>query len=106
MEDLGAASDYLSLYAFEDGLNEADAVFDQAINWLVHLHRIPIDSSADVGCDKLRELNHAHMFVIPLLGDSMDLDSVCKGLQRGSDFVRDDEKIACRHQCIREAVSF
>ena len=95
MEDLGAASDYLSLYRAGDRPDETAAVFDQAINWLAHLHCVPIDPAAKtgVGCDKLRELNHAHMFVIPLQGDSMDLDSVCEGLQSESDFVRDDDNL-------------
>jgi len=95
MEDLGAASDYLSLY--ESGVDpaETDAVFEHAINWLVHLHQVPVDRSAnaDVGCDKLRELNHSHLFVIPFEPASVDLDSVCVGLQRESDVIREDDNL-------------
>ena len=95
MEDLGAASDYLSLYSSSSDPNEIDTVFDRAIGWLALLHQIPVDSLADavVGCSKLRDLNHAHMFVIPLQTDSIDLDSVCEGLQRESNFVREDDEL-------------
>ena len=95
MEDLGAAMDYLSLYEVNDDLEESNAVFEQAIHWLSHLHQVPLNLSdgACVGCDKLKDLNHAHMFVIPLQSDSIDLDSVCQGLQHESNFIREDHEL-------------
>lgn len=95
MEDLGSASDFMSLYASSEDPVETSAVFDQAINWLARLHRVPINSSAgsEVGCDKLRELNHAHLFVIPFQPEAVDLDSVCVGLQSESNFIREDDKL-------------
>lgn len=95
MEDLGAASDYSILYSLKMDADTTTAVFEQATDWLSRLHQVPIESTSDsvVGCDRLRKLNHAHMFAIPLQSDAGDFDSVCEGLQAESDFIRQDKPL-------------
>ena len=94
LEDLGQASDYASLYSSDVSSAEVDEVFQQAIDWVALLHRCPIDPTDSVGCKPLRELNHQHMFSIPLLDPpAMDLDSVCEGLTAASRDLCADAKV-------------
>ena len=95
MEDLGAASDYSSLYTSENGLAESSPVFEKAIAWLSQLHQTVVKKTNDstVGCYELRELNHAHIFTIPMQAGAVDLNSICDGLQSNSDFILGDEQL-------------
>lgn len=94
LEDLGSASDYSSLYEYGDTKGSRDAVFDQATNWLAQLHQNRPVTGEKVGSDKLRELNHEHMFSIPLSDPpAIELDSVCRGLEKASKSLRTDDRL-------------
>ena len=81
LEDLGMASDYASLYRSDVASADVDEVFEHALGWVGLLHRCPIDRVESVGCKPLRELNHQHIFSIPLLDPpASDLEQVCAGL--------------------------
>jgi 5-methylthioribose kinase len=92
MEDLGDASDYSSLYNTRDF---ESLPLREATEWLAHLHRVPLaDDAQQVGNQKLRELNHAHMFVIPLQSPSaIPLDDVCDGLENLAVDLKNHKKI-------------
>ena len=88
LEDLGAASDYSDLYREQD---PSQLPMKEAIEWLVQLHSISIPASeqASVGNFELRELNHAHIFQIPLQDPSaIPLDRVCEGLESLAQSIR------------------
>ena len=94
LEDLGQASDYASLYSSAADSAEVDKVFEQAINWVALLHRYPIDPTESVGCKPLRELNHQHIFSIPLMDPpATDLNQVCEGLTAVSRELCADAKV-------------
>lgn len=98
LEDLGAAADYSSLYgsAHEE---TRDQVFEQAAKWMAQLHQLEVRSGDTVGCDSLRELNHAHIFSIPFSNPpAIDLNAVCPGLEEASEPIRSNSKL-------REAVN-
>jgi 5-methylthioribose kinase len=93
MEDLGKASDYSDLYS--DRSPEAMPL-EPSLTWLVQLHSIPVDASQpdEVGNRVLRELNHAHIFQIPLQSPSaIPLDQICDGLEHLASDVRSDTTI-------------
>ena len=94
LEDLGQASDYASLYRSDVTSAEVDEVFEQAISWVALLHRCPINSTETIGCKPLRELNHQHIFSIPLLDPpATDLELVCEGLTAASRDLCADAKV-------------
>jgi len=95
LQDLGAATDYMSLYGSEEGSPGVNTVFEQAIGWLVHLHDIVIEPSeaSEIRCRKLIELNHAHQYVIPFQSAAVDLDAICLGFMSESNFIRNDEEL-------------
>lgn len=85
MEDLGAASDYSTLYQAERDASEVDSVFLQAIDWVTRLHEINLDEHRSIGCAGLLQLNHKHIFSVPLYDPpEIDLDQVCSGLSKAS----------------------
>lgn len=93
MEDLGGAADYSDLYS----IRRADALpLERSLDWLAQLHSIPIEPSQRerIGNRALRELNHAHIFEIPLQEPAaMELDSVCAGLEGLAQGIRDDKAV-------------
>ena len=94
LEDLGKASDYSSLYGSSVMPEARDLVFEQAAFWLSSLHSQDSSSNEEVGCFALRQLNHAHMFSIPFSNPpAIDLDSVCRGLEKVSQPLRDHRKL-------------
>ena len=103
LEDLGTSSDYASLYSSAIGLDEVDQVFEQAIRWITLLHRCPVhhssvDRTQSIGCKPLRQLNHQHIFSIPLLDPpATDLDLVCDGLTKVS-------RALCADASVRQAM--
>ena len=94
MQDLGQARDFTFLYSKETNTESVSDSFVLAIQWLSKLHREIKPAASKVGCDALRELNHAHMFSIPLSdAPAIPLDEVCDGLDEASRFVRESEAI-------------
>lgn len=99
LEDLGEAADYLSLYQVSCGSREeVDSVFGVAIQWLTRLHTISYQGGnavTAVGCQSLRELNHQHIFTIPVLDPpAIDLDQVCAGLTAASRWICDRDVVS------------
>lgn len=93
LEDLGQASDFSDLYQSQ---SVESLPLREAIDWLVQLHGVAMDSgcSADLGNRLLLELNHAHIFVIPLENPSaIPLDQVCPGLENLAVRVRGDSTV-------------
>jgi len=85
LEDLGAASDYASLYSGQSDASEVDLVFGKAIHWVTGLHRCDTSEEPNLGCEPLLGLNHQHMFSLPLSDPpAIDLDQVCDGLTKAS----------------------
>ena len=85
LEDLGLASDYVSLYGHSGEQSEVDGVFNLAIDWVSQLHNCEISDELrmgkSIGCKSLRTLNHQHIFSIPLADPpAIDLNNVCDGL--------------------------
>lgn len=93
MEDLGASGDFSDLYVTRD----VDALpVPEIVCWLARLHSIPLSATDrdGIGCRELRELNHAHIFRIPLQSPSaIALDRVCDGLEDVAAEVRSDRSI-------------
>lgn len=99
LEDLGTASDYASLYSSAASSAEVDEVFELAIGWVTQLHRCPIASTESVGCKPLRELNHQHIFSIPLSDPpAIDLEPTCEGLTAAS-------RALCAEAAVQQAMA-
>jgi 5-methylthioribose kinase len=78
MEDLGLASDFLSIYVGTLSITEKE--IERLVGYLVCLHNLEQTSFPD-NC-KMKALNHEHIFHYPFLeANGFDLDTVQKGLQ-------------------------
>lgn len=94
MEDLGAANDHTSLYQTNTDSVEVNAVFQQAIDWVTKLHELDLDDKRGIGCAGLLQLNHQHMFSIPLNNPpAIDLEQVCSGLTKASRTLCADDSV-------------
>jgi len=91
IEDLGTGSDLLSLYA-GDTLAPGEL---ELLGELLHaLHELPLakEERAAMRNDDMRELNHEHIFDIPLRHQNgLDLESVTKGLSAIAEETKRDE---------------
>jgi 5-methylthioribose kinase len=83
LEDLGEGSDFTTIYAQNQPINQAD-VFE-AIDTLSLLHNTVFDQKTRVAFPDnltLRKLNYEHLFNYPfMLDNGFDLDSIQTGLQ-------------------------
>ncbi len=76
LEDLGLSSDFTDLYNLNAGnhdLAEFDDELTRLVSWLSELHALPnLNEHLPRGLDNhaMRELNHAHIFEIPLTPDN------------------------------------
>lgn len=94
LDDLGKASDYSDLYERRE---PESLPLSDAIAWLAKLHSIEVDRSerSSLGNRELLELNHAHIFVIPLqFPAAIPLDSICPGLEQLACDVRETAGVA------------
>lgn len=66
-EDLGAGSDQLALYRQSTPIVEVRALTQPLIEWITHLHAI---SPPVLANHAMRELNHTHIFSLPLQLDN------------------------------------
>jgi 5-methylthioribose kinase len=66
LEDVGTAGDMLSLYGRKLGEEQGRGVFTALVYWLWRLHALPGVPADGFANTAMRELNHAHIFVIPL----------------------------------------
>ena len=103
MEDLGAASDYSALYQAKADAAEVNSVFQQAIDWVTRLHELDLQERRDIGCAGLLELNHKHIFSVPLYDPpEIDLDQVCDGLTKASRSLCADDTVKREMQRLGE----
>jgi 5-methylthioribose kinase len=68
MQDLGEATDFISLY--DIGRDRSlDIGLPDLVNWLSNLHGLPVskERGAEFANQAMRALNHEHIFIIPLL---------------------------------------
>lgn len=95
LEDLGKAADYTGLYA-GGGLPVAD--LDALLAWLSRLHRLQVDAGhwPRLANREMRELNHAHIFVLPFGDEAPDADDFCPGLAATAAPLRRDAVIRRR----------
>lgn len=94
MEDLGAASDYSTLYQATTDAAEVNSVFQQAIDWVSCLHGLDLNEQRTVGCTELLQLNHRHIFSVPLYDPpEIDLNQVCSGLTEASRSLCSDDLV-------------
>lgn len=80
-EDLGEVEDYANLY--DNDLAPLDEI-QQLVGWLSALHNaeFPQALKPALANKAMRQLNHAHLFEIPLQpGNGMPLDDITPGLQ-------------------------
>lgn len=98
LEDLGATSDYSTLYSSHVDASEVDAVFQHAIDWVARLHKCDVVGESSLGCRPLLELNHQYIFSVPLQDPPVsDLDSMCEGLT-------DASRALCKDEAVCEAM--
>ena len=94
LEDLGASSDYATLYSSKVPANEVDSVFEQAIDWVARLHQCDVVGEEGIGCKPLLSLNHEYIFSVPLSDPpATDLELECEGLTEASQEFRSDDSI-------------
>ena len=86
LEDLGEMGDYRPVYSHE----QWDAETLEALaSYLTVLHRVP--ETGKFANRAMRELNHAHIFQIPLQSDNgLDLDAITPGLSRVAAVLKSD----------------
>lgn len=85
-EDLGAAQDFTSLYAADQTI-DAHSILVSLVEWLAALHALDVEDAFTNHA--MRELNHEHIFVIPLLPDNgVDIEPALKPLYES--FTHDD----------------
>ncbi len=92
LEDLGDAKDFTSLYR---GDSIAYSHLDELAAYLSELHRAFIDSvfKEAFSNQAMRELNHQHIFDIPLRKDSiLNLDSITAGLDCAAQKLKRDKR--------------
>ncbi len=90
-EDLGEVEDYASMY---DGELAPANEIQSLIDWLSHLHRtsFPGDLKPKLQNLSMRQLNHAHLFDIPLQKDNgLSLDEITSGLDEVASSLKNDE---------------
>lgn len=93
LEDLGAANDLTNLYA--GGALEPEEIRSLAL-YLAELHQATAgDKLSEFTNREMRQLNHAHIFEIPLSMDlPLDLDALEPGLAGAAKELRSDREIA------------
>lgn len=91
LEDLGEASDFTSLYR---GNVLPEKALDQLADYLNHLHKIDAGEFGAVFANRaMRELNHQHIFDLPLRqAELLDLDAITPGLRQAAQALKDDQR--------------
>jgi len=90
MEALEDAEDFTDLYA--TGEIDADTI-ETLSAYLAALHHIPVGKLPPLLANReMRELNHAHLFVVPMDTDNgIDLEQIEPGLSAAAAALREDE---------------
>ncbi len=91
MEDLGSASDFTWMYS---GRSPATDHFHQLLHYLTELHRnfTGYEPKAAFANRAMRELNHQHIFHIPLIDNGLDLDGITPGLAAQADALKRERR--------------
>jgi 5-methylthioribose kinase len=88
LEDLGPSADCTDVYG-EATLSDGER--DGLLRWLSSLHAEPTDGSSDRLQNRaMRELNHAHIFDLPLQPGVFDADGFFDGLGPAAEALRAD----------------
>ncbi len=78
MQDLGYGSDFMGLYSKSDQINKNE--IQELVQYLLVLHSLSVTNFP--ANDKMKALNHEHIFVYPFLEENgFDLNSIQPGLQ-------------------------
>lgn len=96
LEDLGEAADFTDVYA---NARIEDPVMNDLWDWLSELHALRLDTRAMPLLENraMRELNHAHIFDIPLRHDNgLDLDAITPGLAQRAAALQSDDAYCTR----------
>jgi 5-methylthioribose kinase len=103
LQDLGTASDLTGCYADSTVIYPARRA--ALLDWLGRLHAHSIDPTAQPLLENhaMRELNHAHIFDIPLRADNgLDLDAITPGLGRVAHELQRDDTLRHRLHALGE----
>ena len=108
LEDLTDAVDgtYLYRVADDDGAGEgaaAEQILPSLVQWLADLHRSAssLKPSSQFANLELRQLNHAHIFQIPLAPQpALDLDTITPGLEQVAEAWRGDRQLTARCEAL------
>jgi 5-methylthioribose kinase len=96
LEDLGEAADFTDVY---HNARIEDSVMNDLWDWLSALHALRLDTRAMPLLENraMRELNHAHIFDIPLQHDNgLDLDAITPGLAERAAALQADDAYCAR----------
>jgi len=102
-EDLGAGSDYTSVYRPDHNISSQDAT--ALVDYLVRLHGASLHQDHDSfpTNQTLKQLNHAHIFDLPFRRDNgFDLDTVQPGLQQLAQPIQADKALRQRATALGE----
>ncbi len=102
-EDLGASSDYTSVYQSKGDISSEDTT--ALIDYLVRLHRESVHGPRDTfpANQALKQLNHAHIFDLPFRADNgFDLDAVQPGLKQLAQPIHEDKELRERAAALGE----
>lgn len=94
LEDLGETADFT--FAYRDGGGDL-APLHSLCRWLSALHGAPFDENTRSGLENrpMRELNHEHIFCLPLRADSgLDLDAITPGLAQRAHLLIEHAELA------------
>lgn len=100
LTDLGAAGDYLHLYA---GGELSVAELDMLVDWLLDLHQsfAGDPAAAQITNTAMRRLNHEHIFEVPLRpANGLDLDAITPGLSHLAGELRRDDGLLEATRCL------
>lgn len=94
MEDLGAGSDYTSIYKDGVEINETDLL--KLMDFAAELHNsFKADQTEEpIRNREMRKLNHEHMFVYPYMDENgLNLDDILPGLAAVAEKYKQDKKL-------------
>lgn len=105
MQDLGATQDCLIWYQpGQPATGVAEPIIHQLFEWLAELHSLPV-TPADIEVFSnigMRQLNHEHIFVLPLRADngislSADLADAAAGLRGDAELIEHISQLGARY---------
>lgn len=97
LEDFGRSSDFTSIYMKGGGLEKTEMADIARVVSELHFNFKDRPEDVRVRNTELRQLNHAHIFKLPLsVENGFNLDSVQSGLQAATEKFRKDETLKKR----------